>query len=189
VSKLNGTDFVRRFDRTQNAKIPLEDMAQILERTRDERAKYTLSLEAVAKAVQTHSCAPSEDLVELFRLALFSFLVGNSDMHLKNIAPLGDNNIRRLSPVYNLLNTKICMPSDTEDCAISMAGTKSDVTWETFLEFAATAGIPARIAKAHIRTFRNAAQKLGELLDTHSFLSEKDLAKFKATIKRGAAKL
>jgi serine/threonine-protein kinase HipA len=180
---------VRRFDRVQGKKIPCEDMAQILGRTRDERAKYTLSLEAVSKALQTYSCAPAEDLVDLFRLALFSFLVGNSDMHLKNIAILGNANERRLSPVYDLLNTKICMPDDSEDCAISMAGTKNYVTWETFLEFATSVGIPARIAKAHIRSTKTAAGKLIRLLETNSFLSEKDLAKFQLTIRRAASKL
>lgn len=180
---------VRRFDRAQGKKIPCEDMAQILGRTRDERDKYTLSLEAVAKALQAYSCSPAEDLIDLLRLALFSFLVGNSDMHLKNVAILGNVNTRRLSPVYDLLNTKICMSNDTEDCAITMAGTKSYVTWETFLEFATSVGIPPRIAKTHIRTTKKSQGKLIQLLENNSFLSEKDLARFRSTIQRAASKL
>jgi hypothetical protein len=77
---------------------------------------------------------------------------------------LGNANERRLSPVYDLLNTKICMPDDSEDCAISIADTKNYVTWETFLEFTTSVGIPARIAKAHIRSTKKSRGKVDKVI-------------------------
>nr|WP_281257143.1 HipA domain-containing protein [Mangrovibacterium marinum] len=46
--------------------------------------KYKGSMEKVGKALDTYSANTMLDKIFFFEMALFSFLTGNNDMHLKN---------------------------------------------------------------------------------------------------------
>ena len=58
-------------------------------------------------------------LLSLFELILFSYITGNTDMHLKNFSLLKteDDEIK-LSPAYDLLSTKLLIPEDKEEIAL-----------------------------------------------------------------------
>ena len=73
----------KRIDRDQNGtKYLMEDLCQISERiTLD---KYKSSYEKAAKLIKLHSSAPMLDLVNFWEVVVFSWITGNSDMHLKN---------------------------------------------------------------------------------------------------------
>lgn len=97
----------KRFDRgPNNIKFHSEDFCQILDQLT--LKKYVGSIEKVAKHLRIYcqSNAPQEQVLRLFELSLFSYLVGNSDLHLKNISILSDP-LPRLSPAYDLLSFDI----------------------------------------------------------------------------------
>ncbi len=71
----------KRVDRNEKGdKIHMIDMFQITEAF----DKYRSSMEKIGKALSEHSYNPLLDKVFFFELAVFSFLTGNNDMHLKN---------------------------------------------------------------------------------------------------------
>ena len=82
----------RRIDRERNGmKIAMEDMCQLSERLTE--YKYKGSYEQIAKQIKKYSATPQLDLVNYWEVVVFSWITGNSDMHLKNFSlyktPLG----------------------------------------------------------------------------------------------------
>ncbi len=111
----------RRFDREAGTERHMEDMCQLTERLTED--KYKGSVEQIGKVLYRRSVRPGFDLVTLFELVLFSFLVGNGDMHLKNYALLHEPGVH-LAPAFDLLNTRLLIPEhiDNEDTALSING-------------------------------------------------------------------
>ena len=101
----------RRIDRTgQGEKLPMEDMCQLSERLTE--YKYKGSHEQIAKLITKYSSVPKLDFVKYWEQVLFSWLIGNADMHLKNYslyAPIG--NEYQLTPAYDLLSTALVIPT------------------------------------------------------------------------------
>ena len=90
------------------------------------------------------------DLTEMYLRLVFSFLVGNSDMHLKNF--------RCLKPMKaaasisclrhtTLLPVNVIMPEDREDLALTMNGKKRNIRRKDFLVFADSCGIERKPAE------------------------------------------
>ena len=92
-------------------------------------------------------------MTELFLRLVFSFSVGNSDMHLKNFSLIEtDEGLSKyvLSAAYDLLSTNIVIPSDPEQLALTINGKKQNIRRKDFLVFAETIGMPARSAEKMI---------------------------------------
>ncbi|MEZ4548654.1 MAG: HipA domain-containing protein [Thermodesulfobacteriota bacterium] len=62
----------------------MEDMCQITGRLTED--KYKGSMEQIGKAISRYSSNPLFDAISFFEAALFCFLTGNADMHLKNFS-------------------------------------------------------------------------------------------------------
>jgi len=61
------------------------------------------------------------DAIRFFEVALYSFLIGNSDMHLKNFSLLHrEGGSIALSPAYDLLPTQLLLPEDEEESALTL---------------------------------------------------------------------
>jgi len=113
----------RRIDRKKdNSKIHMIDFLQILEL----EDKYLGTMENVGKTVGELSVNTLMDKLRFFELALFNFLIGNNDMHLKNFSMLLSDMGWVLSPAYDLLNVKIIVPTDKEDTALLLGGKKQN---------------------------------------------------------------
>ena len=103
----------------------MEDFCQLdLRLTQD---KYRGSYERCAKIIDKYSCQTGLDMTELYLRLVFSFVIGNSDMHLKNFslietAPCSGR--YKLSPAYDLLPVNVIMPEDKEQLALAMNGKK-----------------------------------------------------------------
>jgi serine/threonine-protein kinase HipA len=124
----------KRIDRINNEKIHMEDMCQLTERLTED--KYHGSYEQIGKVIQKFSVNPGLDLVNFCELVLFSFLTGNSDMHLKNFSLLHQPNLGiMLSPAYDLLATALVNPSDDEDLALTLNGKKKKINNKDFSVF------------------------------------------------------
>jgi len=119
----------KRIDRTVTGeKIHMIDMFQITEAF----DKYKSSMEQIGKALDSYSDNTLLDKLFYFELALFSFLTGNNDMHLKNFSMIESSSGWVLSPAYDLLNVGIILPSDTEELALTLAGKKKKLKRDHF---------------------------------------------------------
>ena len=127
------TYWIRRFDRRgRSEKVPMEDFAQLLGRTRD--TKYDSSLEEVASVIQERCSFPLVEWAKLFRLVLFNFLCGNDDQHLKNFSLIENAGRVRLSPCYDLVNSTI-ITRTTEETALSLRDKKKALSKEDLVEY------------------------------------------------------
>ena len=126
----------RRMDRKDGARLHMEDFCQILDKMTSQ--KYNGSMEQIGKSIRAYSDVAGLDLIRFFELAVFCFLTGNSDMHLKNFSliRLSDGHYE-LSPAYDLLPVRIIMPEDKEDLALTLQGKKSNLKRIDFKRFGA----------------------------------------------------
>ena len=157
----------KRIDRTESGeKIHMLDMFQISEAF----DKYKGSMEQIGKALDSYSSNTLLDKTFFFDLALFSFLAGNSDMHLKNFSMIESAFGWVLSPAYDLLNVAIVFPEDTEELALTLAGKKKKLKREHFEQLAEGLGLtPKQIKGAFNRMIKNKSNALNWI--NRSFLS------------------
>ncbi len=120
------TYFIKRFDRTRQGKIAVEDFAQLSGKTRD--TKYDSSMEQVIRVIDTHCTFPSVEKVKLFQLTLFNYLVGNEDMHLKNFSLVRRDDKIELSPAYDLVNTTIALRGVQVEIALPIDGRRRNLS-------------------------------------------------------------
>lgn len=124
----------RRFDRIQHEKIQVEDLCQLSEKSTSQ--KYTGSSEGLGKVIDKYSDQPQDDKLTLFQMLLFSFWIGNADMHLKNFSLWRDphSSLIRMSPGYDMLSTRLLIPStqDKEELALPVNGRKNKLKWSDF---------------------------------------------------------
>ncbi|MRG95953.1 HipA domain-containing protein [Polyangium spumosum] len=126
---------VRRFDRI-NGEPPRkriqEDFCSLAGlRSGD---KYESSAEKCAKLVLRFTQDTAAGMRTLFVQMLFSYLVGNGDLHLKNLSIVEeDDGSFALSPAYDLVSTWIY---GDHDLALPIQGKKNKVTRRNWLTFA-----------------------------------------------------
>lgn len=145
----------RRIDRTvENGNVhmlAMEDFCQLdLRLTQD---KYKGSYERCAKIIEKFSSQKGFDMTELYMRLVFSFIVGNSDMHLKNFSLIETEEYSgqyRLSPAYDLLPVNAIMPEDDEQLALPLNGKKRNLRKKDFLIFADTCGLSRSSAEKMI---------------------------------------
>ena len=128
--------------------LAMEDFCQLdLRLTED---KYRGSYERCAKIIQRYSSRIGIDMAEFYIRLVFCFIVGNSDMHLKNfslIETAEGSGEYVLSPAYDLLPVNANMPADKEQFALAMNGKKTNIRKGDFLKFADTCGISRQTAE------------------------------------------
>ena len=128
---------IRRFDRKGHYKVPQEDFAQLLGAVRT--TKYEATMEQVAGVIDEFCTFRTLEWLKLFRRIVFSFLVGNEDMHLKNFSLLTDEKGRKcLTPAYDFLNSTIAMPGAEEELALSLREKKRGFKRQDFVWYAET---------------------------------------------------
>ena len=141
----------RRFGENSVELLAMEDFCQLDRRLTED--KYRGSYERCAKVIQQYSSRKQLDLSELFLRLVFSYVVGNSDMHLKNfslIEPEVGSGRYVLSAAYDLLPVNVVMPEDTEEFALAMNGKKRNLCKKDFLVFADACGIQKNAAEKMI---------------------------------------
>ena len=141
----------RRFGKNSVELLAMEDFCQLDRRLTED--KYRGSYERCAKVIRQYSSRKQLDLSELFLRLVFSYVVGNSDMHLKNfslIEPEVGSGRYVLSAAYDLLPVNVVMPEDTEEFALAMNGKKRNLCKKDFLVFADACGIQKNAAEKMI---------------------------------------
>ncbi len=137
--------------------VHMEDFAQVFGLYPDD--KYTSA--ATRTSPQCCGRKPAKPApIEFFRRLVFSVLIGNADMHLKNWSLLyPDRRTPVLSPAYDFVATLPYIPNDT--LALSFGGSRSlsEITTDQMRRFADTARIPASpLWKIAVETAERAAE-------------------------------
>ena len=160
----------KRIDRTKkNEKIPMEDLCQLSEQLTD--SKYRGSYDKISKVIKQYSAAPMLDVVNFWQVVLFSWIVGNSDMHLKNFSLYAPDGQHILSPAYDMINTLIVMPEDTEELALSLNGRQRKITWRDFVQSMTRSGVPEKVQENMRAQFTKVLPQWEETI-RNSFLSK-----------------
>lgn len=147
-----------------------EDACSLLLLRRDE--KYRTSLEQIADALLAAG-VPAEDedagMRRFLRLALFSWVVGNGDLHAKNVSVLrrfrtggpGEPPVLERvehAPFYDLVNTRLHLPGD--DFALPIDGRRNNLRLRNFVALASRWGLSRDEVRAE-------AEALGHGLELH----------------------
>lgn len=162
---------VERFDIRENGSDPrrlaMEDFCSILGVPAED--KYKGTIERMARALRALSTDPTEDIAELFGRALFSWLIADGDMHLKNIAMLKIAAPRarvfesvRMAPLYDALTTRVFPGLHNDHMALKLAGKDDRLHLADFETCARTIDLPLRKAREIIE---NLLAALGEAMD------------------------
>jgi len=144
----------RRVDREKSKsvkvkvkKLAMEDFCQLDGKLTEN--KYIGSYERCGKIIAQHSFMPMLDEAELFLRLVFCYVVGNSDMHLKNFSLIETkfkSGEYRLSPAYDMLPVQV-VAKDQEDVALTLNGKKKNLRKNDFLTFADNIGLQDKVAE------------------------------------------
>ncbi len=148
---------VQRFDRmTGGAPVHMEDFSQVFGQYPNNKYRYR-SYANIAAVLWAE--AGEDAVAEFVRRLVFSVVIGNADMHLKNWSLLyPDQRKPVLSPGYDFVATLPYIPNDT--LALSFGGSRSlsEITPSQMRRFADSARIPASpLWKIAVETTERAA--------------------------------
>ncbi len=157
----------RRIDRDGERRIHMEDMCQLSGRLTED--KYRGSYEQIGRIVKEHAANTGFDLIRFAETVLFSFLTGNTDMHLKNFSLRYDGVTATLAPAYDLVATKLVLPEDIEETALTLNGKKRRLTARDFRLFCGAIGLTEKQTRSLIDRMIEAAERFPASLE-ESFL-------------------
>jgi len=183
------TYFIKRFDRAGHTKkLALEDFSQLSGKSRD--TKYNSSMEQVIEIINKFCTFPKIELIKLFKLTVFNYLIGNEDMHLKNFSIITKNNKQSLSPAYDLLNTTIAMTNPKEELALPLNGKKNNITKKDLLGYFAIdrLGLNQVIINDVMALFKEKVPTWFSQID-HSFLPPEMKEKYQYLLQMRSQKL
>lgn len=178
----------RRIDRDrQGEKFLMEDFCQISERSTAD--KYKSSYERIAKLIKLHSSVPMLDLVNFWEVVVFSWITGNSDMHLKNFSLISKTPGQYvLSQAYDLVNVHLVFPEDDEELALTLDGRKKHINKQNFVRAMASSGLGDKVIERIFRKFVDVAPRWFAFID-NSFLPAEQKEKYKEAIEANVVKL
>ena len=177
----------KRFDRVKNEKLALEDMCQLTETMTAD--KYKGSMEKVGKHIAKFSTRRGFDLAVFFETTLFCYLTGNADMHLKNFSLLTtERNDIVLSPAYDLLCTKMAMPDDKDEMALTINAKKRKLRRSDFDSLANNLNIPERALQRIYKRFADKLNAANMWIDT-SFLPDELKSEYKQILDNNRKKI
>lgn len=137
----------KRIDRENKQILAMEDFCQLDGRLTED--KYRGSYERCGKIIAEYSDSSRLDLTELFLRVVFSFAVGNSDMHLKNFSLIEKDEgsaIYHLSAAYDMLSTNVVIPADKEQMALTINGKKQNICYKDFIVLSENYGLDKKVA-------------------------------------------
>lgn len=171
----------KRIDRTDDGrKLPMEDMCQLSGKLTEQ--KYQGSYEMIARFLDQYSSVSMLDKVNYWQQVVFSWIIGNADMHLKNFSLYSTREGHYvLCPTYDQVSTKIVMPEDTEEMALSLNGFKKSLLVYDFREAMLSTGLSDVVANRIISGFAKFRDKWMVCID-NSFIPENQKEQYKKLI-------
>jgi serine/threonine-protein kinase HipA len=142
IGRLEGAAYaIRRFDRPAPGKrTHMEDFAQVFGQYPE--AKYSrASYRNIAEVVWRET--GEAGLVEFIRRLVFSALIGNADVHLKNWSLLYHDGVTpTLAPAYDFVATTAYLPDDNAALKVSRSKAWTDFDRDELAALAGKAGLP-----------------------------------------------
>lgn len=153
----------KRFDRTDDGrKLHQEDFCQLESLSPSE--KYNGSGELCARIIKRFASEPGIELLKLFEQLVFSWWIGNGDLHLKNLSITVDREgIVKLTPAYDLVSTHLVMEGDPQ--ALPIGGRNRKIQRSTWLKFAKYCGIGDKAASRVLDRQASVLLKAHQLID------------------------
>jgi serine/threonine-protein kinase HipA len=141
---ITGNAFViRRFDRSDSGPVHIEDFAQVFGVHPDDKYKKA-SYRSIAHVLKVET--DEQSVAEFIRRLVFSTLIGNADMHLKNWSLIyPDGRTPMLSPAYDLLSTIPYIQDPTSALKYARTRKMSEFTYDELSYLAAKAGIANKL--------------------------------------------
>lgn len=144
VGELRGQAMaIRRFDRNPAGRVHMEDFAQVFDVYPDDKYdKATYRYIAKVLGIEVGDAA----VAEFIRRLVFSTLIGNADMHLKNWSLIYPDGINpQLSPAYDLLATIPYLKDDRAALKYSRTKVMAELSMDELRHLAARAGLSERL--------------------------------------------
>lgn len=178
----------RRIDRTdEGRKLAMEDFCQLSEHLTEH--KYNGSYEMIATLIRKYSSTPVLDITNFWEQVVFSWIVGNSDMHLKNFSLISQKpGNYTLAPTYDQVSTAIILPEDTEELALSLNGWRKKLMREDFISSMLATGLDEVVANRIVDRFQKYQDIWNSIIDL-SFITTEQKAQLKALIAQRLATL
>ena len=168
----------KRIDRNPDgSKNHMIDFLQILELA----DKYKGTMETLGKTIGELSVNTLLDKLRFFESAVFNYIIGNNDMHLKNYSMFLSEMGWVLSPFYELLNVKLLIPNDKEDVALMLGGKKENFNKGYFDRLAGVLNLNDKQINAVYKRLQKWLPKATELID-RSFLTDDHKNNYKELI-------
>lgn len=106
----------------------------------------------MANIIRKYSSDPIEDILKLWDITVFNYLIGNTDNHIKNHGLLYSDNMQslRLAPAYDILST--CIYDEcTRNMSYSIGGKISldEINRDVFIDCAKEIGLGKKMAMDH----------------------------------------
>lgn len=173
----------RRIDRaTDGSKFPMEDFCQLTGHLTDQ--KYQGSYEYIASYINKFSSVPGLDITNFWEQVIFSWIVGNADMHLKNFSLISTEKGKyQLSPTYDQVSTTLVMPEDTEELALPLQGFKKSLMSFDFMYAMVDSGVEKKAAERILQRFQKYKDSWFECID-NSFIQEDQKSLYKEIISK-----
>ena len=142
---------IKRFDRNENARIHMEDFAQVL--VKYPQQKYnSANYGQIGRILYQYSGDGLGDAQQLARRLLVNILLANGDAPLKNWSLLYSDEVTpRLSPAYDIVTTSVYI-GDERQFALNLGKTKHwyEASYADFEYWADHSKIPWRAIKPHL---------------------------------------
>ncbi len=155
---------VQRFDRVDGSRVHMEDFAQVFGLFADDKYGHR-SYANIASVLRAET--GEAGTYEFVKRLIFSIMIGNGDMHLKNWSlSYPDSRTPVLSPAYDFVATFPYIPGDK--VALNFGGSQSlsEITVDQVRRFTDTARLPAspvwEIVLETVEKTRTAWQKLDQ---------------------------
>ena len=176
----------KRIDRKNDQKLAMEDFCQLSNKLTE--YKYQGSYErCVKEVIDKFSSRKVIDKISFFNCIYFSYLVGNTDMHLKNFSLFDDGSGYHLASFYDLVSSLILVGQ--EEMALAINGKRKHLTKNDFISFGVSSGLTKELT---IKLMDNINKKLKEVYESEidrSLISEKFKEELKDLIKKRIASL
>lgn len=157
---------VKRFDRKENgSRIHIEDFAQVY--SQYPHNKYgKVSCLNIANMLWT--LTGEQGLTDFIRRLVFTIIIGNGDMHLKNWSFIYHDGITpTLSPAYDFVSTVPYIPNDTLALTISNTKKFEEITINHFQQLAKKAELPVYLVQQTVKEMINTVMSAWETNRLH----------------------
>jgi serine/threonine-protein kinase HipA len=151
LGRLEGAAYaIRRFDRTaQGERVHIEDFAQVFGVYPADKYKGA-SYRVIAKVLWVET--GEAGMTEFIRRLVFTALIGNADMHLKNWSLIYKDGITpSLSPAYDFVSTLAYIADDKAGLKVARGARWDQFSEDELAYLAAKAGLPEHLVIATAR--------------------------------------